>query len=211
MREETGVRAEFVRIVGVADDPPGHYVQLRAVELLPETWEHQRDDGETVQCRWVEVHAPPELWGLRGDFVHELVRRRVVGYVTRGRELLVFDHAGTLQVPAGRVDHDETLEDGLLREVEEETGITGVEIVRELADAAEFERLYGPGRHESYAFHLVANAETPDMWTHQVTGTGMDAVLAYLCRWVSLDDELPLLWGKPDPLAERLRASIAES
>jgi len=210
VHEETGVRAEFVRIVGVAENPTGHYVQLRAVELLPETWEHEREDGATVHCRWVEVHALPELWGLRGDFVHELVRRRVVGYVTRGRELLVFEHAGTMQLPAGRVDHDETLEEGLLREVEEETGLTGVEIVRELADAAEFERLYGPGRHESHAFHLVANAKTPDLWTHQVTGTGMDAVLAYPCRWVSLDDELPLLWGKPDPLAERLRASITE-
>jgi 8-oxo-dGTP pyrophosphatase MutT (NUDIX family) len=138
------------------------------------------------------------------------MRRRVVAYVTRGRELLVFDHAGTLQVPAGRVDHDETLEEGLLREVEEETGVTGIEIVRELADASEFESLYGPGRHESHAFHAVSHADTPDLWTHQVTGTGMDAVLAYPCRWVSLDDELPLLWGKPDPLAERLRASITE-
>ena len=210
MLEETGIRAEPVRVVGVADSPTGHYVQLRAVELLPETWEHEREDGATVRCRWIEVHAPPELWGLRGDFVHELMRRRVVAYVTRGRELLVFDHAGTLQVPAGRVDHDETLEEGLLREVEEETGVTGIEIVCELADASEFESLYGPGRHESHAFHAVSHADTPDLWTHQVTGTGMDAVLAYPCRWVSLDGELPLLWGKPDPLAERLRASITE-
>ena len=210
MLEETGIHAEPVRVVGVAENPTGHYVQLRPTGVLPETWDHLRDDGATVTCRWVEVHAPPELWGLRGDFVHELLRKRVVGYVTRGRELLVFDHAGTMQVPAGRVDHDETLEEALLREVEEETGVTGIEIVRELADAAAFERIYGPGRHESHAFHAVSHADTPDMWTHQVTGTGMDAVLAYPCRWVSLDDELPLLWGKPDPLAERLRASITD-
>lgn len=210
MFEETGIDAEPVRVVGVAENPPGHYVQLRVTEVLPETWDHLRDDGERVTCRWVEVHAPPELWGLRGDFVHELLRRRVVGYVTRGRELLVFDHAGTMQVPAGRVDHDETLGEALLREVEEETGVTGIEIVRELADATEFERIYGPGRHESHAFHAVSHADTPDMWTHQVTGTGMDAVLAYPCRWVSLDDELPLLWGKPDPLAEQLRVSITD-
>ena len=58
------------------------------------------------------------------------MRKRVVGYVTRGRELLVFEHAGVTQLPAGRVDHDETLEEGLVREVEEETGVK-VEIVVE--------------------------------------------------------------------------------
>lgn len=209
--EETGIQAEPVRVVGVAENPTGHYVQLRVTDGLPETWVHLRDDGETVTCRWVEVHAPPELWGLRGDFVHALVRKRVVGYVTRGRHLLVFEHAGVMQVPAGRVDPDETLEEGLVREVEEETGVTGIEIVSELADAAEFRRLYGPGRHESHAFHATADADTPDTWTHEVTGSGMDNVLAYPCRWASLDGELPLLWGKPDPLAERLRLSITDA
>ena len=211
MLEETGIRAEPVRVVGVAQNPTGHYVELRVAEVLPETWEHHRDDGATVRCRWVEVHTPGELWGLRGDFVRALVRKRVVGYVTRGRTLLVFEHAGLLQVPAGRVDHDETLEEGLVREVEEETGVTGIEIVSELADAAEFERLYGPGRHESHAFHAVTDAATPEMWTHQVTGSGMDSVLAYPCRWAPLDGELPLLWGNSDPLAERLRMSITDT
>ncbi len=122
--EETGIEAEFVRVVGVGEDPVGHYVQLKPTRLLPESWEHIREDGP-VHCRWIPVSAEAEVWGLRGDFISALVRKRVVGYVTRGRELLVFEHAGLTQVPAGRVDHDETLEEGLVREIKEETGVDG--------------------------------------------------------------------------------------
>jgi len=144
--------------------------------------------------------------------IHALVRTRVVAYVTRGRELLVFDHGGTTQVPAGRVDHDETLEEGLVREVEEETGVVGVRIVRKLADGKEFARLrpWSVQPHESHAFHAVTDAKTPDAWTHYVTGTGMDAGMKMPCRWVPLDD-LPLLWGKPDPFVEMLRSSIRQA
>ena len=49
----------------------------------------------------------------------------------------------------------------------------------------------------------------PDEWEHPVTGTGMDAGLVFVCRWVPLD-ECPPLWGKPDPLVDRLRMSITE-
>jgi ADP-ribose pyrophosphatase YjhB (NUDIX family) len=211
--EETGIDAEFVRIVGVGDDPVGHYVQLKPTKLLPESWEHVREDGP-VLCRWIPVRANAEVWGLRGEFIHALVRKRVVGYVTCGRELLVFDHKGMpdvpTQVPAGRVDSHETLEEGLRREIEEETGVTGVEIVRELADSAEFERLFGRGVHESHAFHATVEFDGPDAWEHPVHGTGMDAGLVFLCRWVPLEDP-PLLWGKPDPLVERLLVSITDA
>jgi ADP-ribose pyrophosphatase YjhB (NUDIX family) len=207
--EETGIEAQFVREVGVAEDPPGHYLQLVPTERLPDSWEHLREDGP-VLCRWVPVSADLQVWGRRGDFVHALVRKRVVGYVTRGRELLVFEHGGVTQVPAGRVDHDETLEDGLVREVEEETGVVAVRVVSELADGAEFARLFGPGAHESHAFHAVTDAATPDGWTHHITGSGMDSGMALPCRWVALD-ERPLIWGKPDPLVDRLRLSTTDA
>jgi ADP-ribose pyrophosphatase YjhB (NUDIX family) len=208
VKEEAGIDVVFVRELGVARSPTGHYAQVTPIGRLPATWEH---DGRAY--RWLPIRADLELWGQRGDFVHALVRKRVVGYVTRGRELLVFDHKGmphvATQVPAGRVDSHENLEDGLRREVEEETGVTEIEIVNVLADADEFKRLYGPGAHESHAFHAVAEAGGPNAWEHPVTGTGMDSGLVYACRWVPLDD-CPPLWGDADPLVERLRVSIGE-
>jgi 8-oxo-dGTP pyrophosphatase MutT (NUDIX family) len=110
-------------------------------------------------------------------------------------------------VPAGRIEAHESLEEGLAREVEEETGVTGTRIVRKLAGPEELARLHGTGANESHAFHAVTDAETPAVWEHAVGGTGMDSQFVFRCRWVALDDP-PLLWGKPDPLLERVRMSI---
>jgi 8-oxo-dGTP pyrophosphatase MutT (NUDIX family) len=130
-----------------------------------------------------------------------------VGFVTRGPELLVFEHEGVLQVPAGRIDHGERLEEGLVREVAEETGVTGLRIVGELADADEVDRLYGVQAHPTSAFHATLEPGGPDAWEHRVSGSGMDSGFVFACRWVPLDEPV-LLWGKPDPLVERLRGTI---
>ena len=178
-KEETGLDVEFVRELGVAENPgqkepelvhEAHYVHAKAPHRLPDRWEHRvtgagEESGALVTCRWIPVRPEVDVWGLRGSFVHALVRKRVVGYVTRERDLLVFDHKGMpevpTQVPAGRVDSHENLEAGLRREVEEETGVTEIEIVRTLADPEEFERLFGPGAHESHAFHAVVGPRRP--------------------------------------------------
>jgi ADP-ribose pyrophosphatase YjhB (NUDIX family) len=213
--EETGLDAEFVRILGAIEG--AQYVQARPVGPTPHTWEHRRsEDGVVIVCRWLPVSADAKVWGARGDYVHALVRKRVSAYVTRegtgGTELLVFDHRGMTdvhtQVPAGRVDAHETLEQGVLREVEEETGLH-VEIVSVLAEPDEHDRLHGRGAHATTAFHAVADPGGPDAWAHDVSGTGMDVGLVYECRWVPLD-HCPPLWGKPDPLVEKLRRSISQ-
>jgi 8-oxo-dGTP pyrophosphatase MutT (NUDIX family) len=226
VREETGLTVQALRVLGVVDNPgdrePDFFVQAAATEELPDTWEHEipGQDGEpgyVVVCRWVPVSADVEVWGLRGAFIHALVRERVVAYVTRqgptGLDLLTIEQGDIeagVQVPAGRLDPGESPEQGLAREIEEETGITGVSIVRRLADAEEFERLYGRGAHRSHAFHAEVAAEGPDEWEHRVSGSGADAGFVYRCRWVRLD-ECPPLWGDADPLVEKLRRSITES
>lgn len=208
VHEETGIEVSILRELGES----GGSVFLHATPIgrTPDEWEHRK-----VRCRWVPVHAGLALRDGLGARLADLIRQRVVAYVTRDRggriELLTIEHrdipdAG-IQVPAGRLDPDEELEDGLHREVEEETGVTGVKIVRQLADDEEFECLYGKGAHESFAFHAVTGADGPDGWEHHITGTGADAGFTYLCRWVPLGADL-LLWGRPNPLLERLVRSI---
>jgi 8-oxo-dGTP pyrophosphatase MutT (NUDIX family) len=216
VREETGLEVEFVRSLGEIEG--AHYVHAKSTGQTSETWEHHRPEGDVVVCRWLPVSADTEVWGERGAYLHALVRKRVMGYVTRERggrhELLIFEHRDLAdvptQVPAGRIDAHEDLEAGLRREVEEETGLTNFHVVGELADSEEVDRLYGVFKHESWAFHLVADADGPDTWEHFVTGTGMDSGLVYACRWVPLA-ECPPLWGKPDPLVAKLRRSIQET
>jgi 8-oxo-dGTP pyrophosphatase MutT (NUDIX family) len=215
LAEETGLEVQVVRVLGIREQEswrvPGvrdenHFVHAAPAGPTRDEWIH----GGAFHCRWIPLLADSPVFAEHGALLGSIVRKRVVAYVTRGPELLVFEHEGTTQVPAGRVDADESLAAGLAREVEEETGITGVRIVRELAGPDEIARLYDTAGHENHAFHAVTEAETPEAWEHQVTGTGMDSRFTLRCRWVSLDD-CPPLWGKPDPLVERLRASITEA
>jgi ADP-ribose pyrophosphatase YjhB (NUDIX family) len=225
-KEETGLDVRVVRTLGSADHPgliePDHVHETHFVHVVPtsstdDEWEHRNPPGigieseELVRCRWAPLDGELEVWGYRGAMIQALLRLRVVAYVTRARdgrtELLTIEHGDIpnagVQVPAGRLDPGENLEDGLHREVEEETGVTGLRIVRQLADGEEFERLYGGGAHESFAFHAVAGGDGPGEWEHLVTGSGSDAGVTYLCRWVPLRSDLPL-WGRRDPLLERL-------
>ena len=207
--EETGLAGRPVRELGVLEQPSWRIPELRdenhflhAVPSGPtiDHWNHVVEGG-AFRCRWIPLLAGMSVYGEHGAFLDALLRKRVVGYVTRGRELLVFDHAGMpevpTQVPAGRVDAQEELEEGLRREVAEETGVVA-DVVGELAGPAEFARLYGTAHHESHAFHALANSGGPDEWEHSVGGTGVDAGLVFACRWVSLDDSPPL-WGGATP------------
>jgi ADP-ribose pyrophosphatase YjhB (NUDIX family) len=130
---------------------------------------------------------------------------RVLAYVTRERdgrrELLVFDHrdqpdAGT-QVPAGRLEMDEDLEAGLLRELEEEAGLRDARIVRKFATFGPRELPHGRA-YTNHAYELEAPS-APDAWEHTVLGDGDDAGLVFRYRWVPLDPE-PMLWGGTDPV-----------
>jgi ADP-ribose pyrophosphatase YjhB (NUDIX family) len=134
---------------------------------------------------------------------------RVLAYVTRERdghkELLVFDHrdhpkAGA-QVPAGRLEPGEELEAGLLRELEEESGLADAHVVRKFGTFAPRELPHGRA-YTNHAFEVEALG-APDRWEHVVAGGGDDAGLVFLYRWVPLAPA-PKLWGGSDPVLERL-------
>lgn len=177
-----------------------------------------RELGEEGGTRFVHglLREPVPSWDERwtrltldyeGPFAAALVRERVVAYVTReragGTELLTIEAEGYpedgIQVPAGRLDNGETLEEGLIRELAEETGFTGVRIVRELPD---FECSY-PTYNHNHAFHLVAEEDTPGSWRHEVHGGGVDAGIVHICRWVALRPDLNL-WNGGDPMLRHL-------
>ena len=135
---------------------------------------------------------------------------RVVAYVTRERdgrrELLVFDHrdhpdAGT-QVPAGRLEADEDLLAGLLRELHEEAGIDDAQIVRTLGEFDGEFLGHGVG-YRNHAFEVAA-PRAPDAWEHEVLGDGDDAGLVFVYRWEPISPELKL-WQGTDPLLVQLR------
>ncbi|WP_058855935.1 NUDIX hydrolase [Nocardia jinanensis] len=128
----------------------------------------------------------------------EQPRIRVAAYVIRRRtapELLVFDHVGIpgagTQIPAGGVQPGEDLEHAVRREVAEETGLSDVSVINRIAvDHRPHPQTQHP-RRTTY-FHLDAGADTPDAWTHRVTGAGDDHGMEFACRFVALPLEKPL-------------------
>jgi 8-oxo-dGTP pyrophosphatase MutT (NUDIX family) len=119
-------------------------------------------------------------------------RQRVVVYVERGRELLVFEHRdhpeARTQVPAGGVDGGEDIVAAVAREVAEETGVTLVSKPRLLGTHDHLDGLGRPAT--SHFFRMDAPPDVPDRWEHVVTGRGEDADLVFLCRF----DAEPELW-----------------
>lgn len=112
-------------------------------------------------------------------------RQRVVVYVEREGELLVFDHrdhpeAGT-QVPAGGVLDGEAPVEAAVREVREETGI---ELRTQPVELGTHEHLDGLGRPAvSHFFRVEAPGGLPGSWEHVVTGGGDDRGLVFCCRF----------------------------
>ncbi len=131
------------------------------------------------------------------------MEQRVLAYVTRERaghkELLVFDQphvptAGT-QVPAGRVEPGETLEEALRRELHEEAGLERVRIARELPVLGGW---VARSRYENHAFEVrIEGSEPADTFEHVVHGDGDDAGFVFLYRWVAIESTLEL-WGGLD-------------
>jgi len=129
-------------------------------------------------------------------------RARVLAYVTRQREgrteLLVFDQQGEpdsgTQVPAGRLDPGESLEEGLRRELHEESGLERVHVVRELPVLGEW---VARSPYDDHAFEVwVEGDAAPDTWEHVVHGEGDDAGMTFLYRWVALESGLDLWRGE---------------
>jgi ADP-ribose pyrophosphatase YjhB (NUDIX family) len=126
------------------------------------------------------------------------LRIRVAAYVIRSTprpELLIFEHAGVpeagQQVPAGGVNSNENLAQAVLREVNEETGLADVTIVRVLTTEDKPHPETGQPRRTTY-FHLGAPANAPNDWTHHVMGTGSDAGMVFTCCFHPLPLHHPL-------------------
>ena len=122
--------------------------------------------------------------------------KKVVAYITLGDRLLVFTHRdypeSGVQVPAGTVEADEELDAAVLREAEEETGLSNLKLVKYLGakdfDAAKVKR---PEEiHERHFFHIEAANPAPEKWRHwEMTPSGEDKTpVAFDLSWVEKTD-----------------------
>lgn len=130
-------------------------------------------------------------------------QRKVFAYVTRGDRPLVFMERdfeeGGIQVPAGSPRDGETLEEAVLREVEEETGLTSLRIVRFLGDCRFDNAVWGlDSVHHRFFYHVECEEDAPETWSHEeketsaVTKDTHERII-FDFRWARIPDGIPEL------------------
>jgi 8-oxo-dGTP pyrophosphatase MutT (NUDIX family) len=128
------------------------------------------------------------------------MKRKVLAYITRNNntELLVFLHThypeAGLQVPAGTVGDNEDLIDALFREINEESGLSQLTLIRQLAS----EPFYAESKaewQERNVFHLQAPDNLPESWLHIVSAGDEDKGLHFEYSWSSLSKAKATLSG----------------
>jgi 8-oxo-dGTP pyrophosphatase MutT (NUDIX family) len=139
--------------------------------------------------------------------------KKVYAYVTNEGKLLVFKHTqypeAGIQVPGGTVEGNETLREAVLREVYEETGLEGLEIVSYLGI-----HVYDPsiiGKTEiqyQHFFHLRCTDRFHDVWRHheRTPSDGRPGPFEFEFYWVRLPEDVPELSGKHWILLHKVKA-----
>ncbi|HVG00234.1 MAG TPA: NUDIX domain-containing protein [Chloroflexia bacterium] len=204
-----------------------HVFHMLAPNDTPDHWtwvetsggEVPDDEGYVFEFAWRDLAEEIYLAGDQGDCLHMLrdeywatsgIERagKVVAYITRevaGRKQLLvyvvpaYPHLGA-QVPGGGVEPGEAVEEAVLREIREETGLTGLKIVRRIA-TYDYYNAYTHKMNERHVFHIAAPTGTPDSWTWveplQAPYTDPDEFI-FEYSWVDLDEGVRLSRGLGD-------------
>lgn len=135
---------------------------------------------------------------------------KVFAYITHQDRLLVFSHpdfpeAG-IQVPAGTVEQGETLQEAVLREAYEETGLVGLRLIGYLGSCSyDMSAWGGHPSQQRHFFHLELDGEPPSLWQHYETSGGQRDPILFEFFWVELRNGVPpLIAGHDRMLAELL-------
>ena len=138
-----------------------------------------------------------------------IMKRKVLAYITRrnNTQVLVFRHrhypeAG-LQVPGGTAEDGEELIDALLRETDEESGLSQLTLIRHLVT----EPFYAQSKaewQERNVFHLQAPENLPDSWLHVVKAGEEDEGLHFEYSWASLSEARATLSGGQGQWLDRI-------
>jgi 8-oxo-dGTP pyrophosphatase MutT (NUDIX family) len=123
------------------------------------------------------------------------VKEKVYAYIIKDNRLLIFRHTqfpeAGLQVPGGTVEAGEPLEEAVLREAEEESGLVGLKLVASLG--SQEEDLATPGLGEGslrrHFFLLRLDGDAPETWLSYEwnPSDGSPAPIEFEFFWVPLN------------------------
>jgi 8-oxo-dGTP pyrophosphatase MutT (NUDIX family) len=121
---------------------------------------------------------------------------KVFAYITNHNRLLVFSHPNSpeagIQVPAGTVKQNETLQNAVLREAYEETGLVGLKLIGYLGNCVyDMSPERGNSAQCRHFFHLEVDGEMPNLWQHYETSGGKREPILFELFWAHLPDGVP--------------------
>ena len=123
------------------------------------------------------------------------VVEKAFAYITNRDRLLVFEHAdfpeAGLQVPAGTILREELPENAVVREAQEETGLTAFTQVVFLGISEFDARPFGkPEVHRRHFFHLPVQGTFPERWRHyeRHASDGSGEPIVFDFYWLPLSD-----------------------
>jgi 8-oxo-dGTP diphosphatase len=137
------------------------------------------------------------------------LKHKVFAYITHGDRLLVFDHPQhpqvATQVPSGTREETETPEVAVLREAEEETGLSGLTLQGFLGEV-DFSVPERCEIHRRRFYHLTCKEAPADRWQHyeELPSDGTTEPILFELYWVSLPDGIPALPHGHDALLAAL-------
>ncbi|NJO42556.1 MAG: NUDIX domain-containing protein [Cyanobacteria bacterium CRU_2_1] len=123
---------------------------------------------------------------------------KVFAYITNQDRLLVFSHPDFpevgIQVPAGTVEQSETLQEAVLREAYEETGLVGLKLIGYLGSCIyDMSPWGGHPSQQRHFFHLEVEGKILSRWRHNETSGGNRDPIMFELFWAQLPDEVPEL------------------
>jgi len=130
------------------------------------------------------------------------MKEKVYAYIVKDNRLLVFRHTrfpeAGLQVPGGTVEEGERLEEAVLREAAEESGLVGLKLVAFLGSQDYDLGALGQGEGTlcKHFFHLKLDGEAPETWLNYEwnPSDGSPAPIEFEFFWAPLNP-MPELAG----------------
>jgi 8-oxo-dGTP pyrophosphatase MutT (NUDIX family) len=138
---------------------------------------------------------------------------KVAAYITCDQKLLVFSHAdfpkAGIQIPAGTVGQDENLNEAVLREAFEETGLSDLNIESYLGVKV-YDLRSIDGReidvHRHYYHLSIPGPIDADRWQHweMSPSEGPKDPILFELYWVKIPDEIPELTSELGDMLDKL-------